>query len=220
MNQGLTLLESVLKMPLLDLPVKSCLVETKKGLVLISPIPDIRNFKNQIDAAGTVTDIVAPSGLHHLGIPQAIQLFPHATIWGAPALRKKRPDIPWQKIFSHDRWPYSEELEVVVLQGIPKLTEIVFFHKASKSLIVTDLCFNHIHGKGLGYWLMFHLFGTYKRFAMSKLFVRMIQDKNLFKESINKILDFDFQTIVISHGVNIEIHAKEAFKNALRERGF
>lgn len=220
MSQGLTVFESTLQMPLLSLPLKSCLVKTNNGLILISPVPDIQKFADDIKAVGSVTDLVAPNALHHLGMANAIELFPDATVWGVPALKTKCPDIPWGKDLFTDQWPYSEDLEVVPLQGAPKLNEVVFFHQPSHSLIVTDLCFNYIHGKGLGYWLMFNIFGTYKRFAMARPLARMVENKPLFQASIDKALALDFHTIVIPHGVDVTDNAKERLKNALRERGF
>lgn len=169
---------------------------------------------------GSVTDLVAPNAFHHLGMASAIELFPEATVWGVPALKNKCPDIPWEKDLLIDPWPYSEDLEVIPLQGAPKLNEAVFFHQSSNSLIVTDLCFNHIHGTGFGYWLMFHIFGTYKRFAIGRLLARMVENKPLFQASIEQVLALDFHRIVIPHGVNVETNAKEQLKNTLYERGF
>ena len=220
MYHHLTVLESSLKMPLLSLPVKSFLVKTASGLVLISPVPDIQQFKEQIDAVGAVTDLVAPNGYHHLGMAQAIALFPNATVWGVPALREKCADIPWQKDLFSDVWPYSDELEIVPLQGAPKLDEVVFFHKPYKRLIVTDLCFNHVDGSGFGYWLMFNIFGAYQRFAVGRLLARLVEDKALFQASLANVLALDFETIMLPHGMNVTTDAKATLKAALQERGF
>ena len=219
MNQGLSTFESSLKMPILELPVKSFLVKAKDGLVLISPVPDIQRFKPQIDAMGTLSDLVAPNGYHHLGMAQAIELFPKATVWGVPALREKCADISWEKDLFCDEWPYDDELKAIALQGAPKLDEVVFFRETSKCLIVTDLCFNHIHGKGLGYWIMFNIFGAYKRFAMSRLLTQMVKDKELFRASLEKVLALDFETIALPHGVNLSQNAKVRLRTALQERG-
>jgi hypothetical protein len=112
------------------------------------------------------------------------------------------------------------ELSLIKLEGMPSYNEVVFLHHASKSLIVTDMCFNIRKPEGLGAKIIFGLFGTYDRFAVSRLFKMMIKDKAALKKSIDEVLSCDFDNIIVSHGENIIGGANEKLRAALAERGF
>lgn len=211
--------ESSLKMPLMPLPVRATLVKGPESLVLISPIRFTEEQVAQIRQIGEVTDIVAPSLLHHLAIPKAVQHFPKATLWGAPDLHKKRADIAWQKILAQDPWPSASGLEPHLIRGAPKLNEVVFLEKQSRTLIATDLCFNLQDARGLGAFLILSYFGTYRRFGVSRFWLRYVKDKEAFLESLRVILSWDFDKIVMAHGHVIESGGKSLLQASLRERG-
>lgn len=202
----------------MKLPIKMTLVRTKAGVVLISPVPKVEDFKTELGSLGVVTDIVAPNLFHHLGIRGAAKLYPEAKIWGAKGFKEKRPNIHWFCEIPSKDWCLDDELLVIPIQGMPKVNEVVLLHRPSKTLIVSDFCFNHIHGSGFGNWLVFHLFGTYRRFAVSKLFLKMINDKDLFAYSVQNLLREDFENIVVPHGEDIVSGGKELLKKALEER--
>ncbi|MCB0393073.1 MAG: hypothetical protein KDD25_00860 [Bdellovibrionales bacterium] len=209
-------LSGEIKMPLLMLPLKSTLVRTSKGVILISPIKGI-DSRDEGREFGDVTDIVGPNLFHHLGINSAKRMFPNAIVWGPSGFKTKRPDVRWTQL-TPESWPYSGELDFLILDGMPKVQEAIFFHAESRTLIVTDLFFNFLRGSGFGYWLIFNLFGTYKRFAMSRLFLSTIKDKAAFKKSITKMMTWDFDRIVIPHGDNVESGAKTLVTRVLKER--
>lgn len=218
-DDNILTLDDNLKMPLLLLPIKMTLVRLQTGVVLISPLPNIERFTTQINAFGKVTDIVAPNLYHNLGIPKASEIYPNARLWGAPGFRQKLPNINWHQEITSGNWPYQQELAVIFIEGMPKMNEVVFIHRNSKTLVVTDLCFNHIHGKGLGYWIIFNLFGTYKRFAVSKLFLKMVKDRKAFIKSVHMLLSEEFDKIVIPHGEIITNNGREKLQEAMLERG-
>lgn len=209
---------SELKMPLVSLPIKMILVRVDSRVVMISPLPDLHRFKKEIDEFGQVSDIVAPNLFHSSGLPAAVKLYPEARIWGVHGFKKKRPDISWDAIIGVDPWPYEEELCLLPLAGMPSFNEVVFLHPRSSTLIVTDLCFNHVHGRGFGYWLIFNLFGTYRKFAVSRLFLRLVSNRALFVDSIQNILQRDFDNIILAHGEDVAGSAKERLVAALREK--
>ncbi|MEZ4741560.1 MAG: DUF4336 domain-containing protein [Bdellovibrionota bacterium] len=213
------ILDSELNMPFMRLPVKMVLVKISGGgVVLISPLPDIKRFTSDIEGFGRITDIVAPNLYHNIGIEAATRLYPDAKLWGVTGYDKKMSHFNWN-FLDGDTWPYSDVLSLHEIKGMPKFNEVEFLHKKSKTLIVTDLCFNHLHGKGFGNWFVFHIFDTYKRFAISRLFLKMVKERSSFEGSIKEILNLDFDKIILSHGVNVEHKAKEKFIDALRERG-
>ncbi len=215
--KNIRFIDSVLKMPFMQLPVRTVIVNINGQEILISPGSKIPS--EQYDPKWNISDIVAPNSYHHGGVPKAASIYKNAKLWAVPGLEKKRADIAWTNILDEKSWPYKDQLEVVPLKGMPKMNEFLFVHKESRSLIVTDMCFNIVGEQGFGQRLIMSLFGTYNRFAIGRLFTKGIQDKSAFKKSISKLLSHDFENIIVSHGSMVQGNGKAILVKALAERG-
>lgn len=211
-------LHSTVNMPLLKLDVTTTALRTSRGVIIISPGKKIAEQETKITQLGRVTDLVAPNLLHHISLLKAVQTFPQATVWGVEGFKLKRPDIAWDKVLTESTWNYSDEIQIIPIHGIPRLNEIVFFHIASKTLVVTDLFFNLVDAKGIGAWIILNLFGTYRRFGISSFYMRSVTDRPAFIESLKKIARLNFDKIIVAHGQPILTNARELFDRALIER--
>lgn len=209
--------ETFKQMPLVSLPVRAAVVEVEGARVLLSP--GSTTTSAQFSALGNITDIVATSLLHSAGCKRASEAFPNARLWGPEGIREKRDRLKWHGIFGKDAWPYEKGLPHLELQGLPKIREIVFLDKQTKTLFVSDLAFNILDAQGFGAWAIFSLFGTYQRFAVSRFFMRSVTDRAAFTTSMQQLLALDFDNIAPSHGDVVVGGAKEKLRAALRERG-
>jgi len=215
----LTYFDSALKMPLMSLPLRSTLITlSSNAKVMISPCPSMSDA--DIHAANGITDIVAPSCFHYLGAQKAKRAFPNATLWAAPGLAEKKPKLKWDRLLTPETWPYQDELEAISIQGMPKVNEVVFLHRASKTLIVSDLCFNMVDATGVGSWMILNLFGTYRKFGVSKFFLKFVADRPAFENSIKDLFTRDFDHLVMGHGNIVNGNAKSLLAQAFLERGF
>jgi hypothetical protein len=192
------LLPSLVTSPLLHLPVLSAVLELDDARVLYAP--GSKTTEAQLRDAGEITDIIAPSLPHTAGVPPAVKIFPGARIWGPVGAREKHPELTWHGIFGVDPWPFESELRAIPLAGVPKLNEVAFLHNESKTLYLTDLVFNVRDPKGLLAWMFFGMFGAYRRFAVSKLFLRLAKDRNAFKQSVATLAALSFENVIPSHG--------------------
>jgi hypothetical protein len=152
------------------------------------------------------------------GVIKACSKYSGATVWGPLGATSKLKTVPWQKQLGKDRWPYQDTLALVALNGMPAVNESVFVHLPSKTLIVADLCFNMTDSKGIGARIIFGLFGTYRKIGISRFFASHIKDKQAFRSSIEKLIQYDFENIVVSHGENLVGQAKTKLLDCLRER--
>lgn len=214
----LIFLDSVLKMPGMPLPVRSVFVPLEKAGVLISPGTKLQPSDYQ--KLPQVTDLIGSNLLHTAGIPKALQSFPKARVWLPEDHEQKLKTKISGSTLTKEAWPFQAELAMITIKGMPKVNEVVFVHKKTGSLIVTDLGFNLTKVSGLGPWIILNLFGSYKRFALSKFYLRNIVDRKAFQDSIYEMMQFDFDQIIVSHGENIYSGGKEIFKKALAERNF
>lgn len=211
------LLDSNIKMPLLSLPVRSSVLSLSTGLILLSPGSKLS--KEQLVQAGDVTDIVASNLLHCAGIKQAHDVFPKARVWGPISAREIKPDIPWTHLLGRDEWIHEREVRHIPLAGLPTNQESVFVDVAAKTLYVTDLFFNLQKATGWGARIILGLFGTYRRFALSKLFLNGVKDRLAFQSSLKQMMTHDFDRVVMAHG-EVLSPARDAVIAAIRERGF
>lgn len=210
-------LPSVVTSPVLQLPVLSAVLELDHARVLFAP--GSKTTEAQLRGAGEITDIIAPSLTHTAGVPAASKAFPRARIWGPLGAREKHPELTWHGIFGADPWPFESELMPIPLAGVPKLNEVAFLHHASKTLYLTDFVFNVREPKGLLAWMFFGAFGTYRRFAVSKLFLRYAKDRDAFNQSIAALVALPFENVIPSHGEPVLNDGKTRLLEALRERG-
>lgn len=214
--KNIKFIETLKKMPLMSLPVRTVVVESPQGTVILSPGSNMTAMDYQ--SLSNVTDIVATNTFHTAGLPIAHSYFPLARLW-VPNRRStnKLPGLTTH-LLETTSWPHQESLALLPLDGLPAIREFAFFHKDSKSLIVTDLCFNMTTVSGLGSWIILSLFGTYRRLGVSRFFAKYITDRLAFEKSLTRVFSCDFENVIVSHGENILTNGKERLLNALAER--
>ena len=180
-------------------------VRLQDGSVLVhSPVPIDEECAAQIRAIGPVSHLIAPSLFHHLFMPQARALFPDATLWGAPGLGEKRPDITFDATLTRDPFPLSEELSLIFIEGVPSMNEVVFFHHPSRSLLVTDYIFNILHPTGALTPAMLTIMNANKKLAQSRLWRMICKDRQAFGQSAQAIMALPFERLIMAHGEVLE----------------
>ena len=117
--------------------------------------------------------------------------------------------------------PWGEEIEVIELAGIPKLREHVFFHKPSRTLVVADLIFNLPESAGAWTRGLLRLVSGMKSYpATSRLFWFYTKDREALSDSLERMLEWDFERVVVGHGDPITVDAKAKVTERLVGDGF
>lgn len=175
-------------------------------------VPDV---EERLEATGPTRFIVAPNRFHHAWVEEYAARFPEAEVWGAPGLPEKRTDLEFHGVLgASPECPWSPDLELHVFGGSKRLGEVVFLHRPSRTLILTDLCFNLSAERPLLTRIAARLLGTYRRVAVSRLVRAAIDDRDAVRRSAERILDWDFDRVVIGHGDLVESGGKDAVKKA------
>ncbi len=113
------------------------------SLVLHSSVPLDAATRQALDELGAVRHVVAPSKVHHFFVGDYIAAYPQARIYGAPGLAAKRKDLRFDEVLSEEApAAWRNEIEQHLFRGVPRMNEVVFFHRATRSLLLTDLAFN------------------------------------------------------------------------------
>ena len=120
-------------------------------------------------------------------------------------------------LFAHKRAVEKEwqgSIEIIPIQGLPKLSEYAIIHKPSRTLILTDLVFNVHEPMNGASRFFFKAYGAYERFGPTRLIQMMVKAPDLFRSSLQKICRADFDRVVMSHGRVLETNGMVEFKKA------
>lgn len=198
-----------------ELGIRMTIVVTHSNEVwLHSPVRFGANLAAQIATLGTVRAIVSPNKMHRLFLPEWVAAHPQASHYAPVGMLLSVPGgKPPVTLSNTPPKEWDGQLEQMEVRGIPELNEVVFFHPATRTLILTDLCFNIREG---GVWtrLLFTLNGAWNRFGPTRILQRAIQDRVAFRASIDRILCWDFDRIIMSHGDIVERDGKALFRAA------
>jgi hypothetical protein len=154
-----------------------------------------------INELGDVAYIVAPNRMHHLFLGKCAERYPEARTFGPPGLAEKVPALRVDEVLK-DAPPsdWADHFEQLVVQGAPKMSEVVFLHKDTRTLVVSDLFFNIVRPANLRTKFVLTLMGTRGKLAKSRGWSLMTEDKAAFDTSVRKVLDWDFDNLVMAHG--------------------
>jgi hypothetical protein len=213
---GLWVLDDILRLPGLRFPVRSAIFQLQSGnLLVLSPLPRIGEVAAAITSLGRVTAIVAPSALHHLGLPAARLAFPGARVFGPTALKSKLRGQPLpEPLVDAAENPWTGAMELVPVEGMPRLAETAFFHPSSGTLWLTDLCFNIRHSDHSPTRLLMRLNGAWDRFGPSRFARSMVREGRALRRSVERMLALKPSRLLPAHGDPVEERATEVLSAA------
>lgn len=199
----------------LETGTRMTILRLRSGALFVhSPVALDRELRDEIDALGTVEAIVAPSRFHHLYVGEWAAAYPKASCSACPGLEKKRPDVDWSRILGDE--PEAEwrgELDQVFFGARPLENEVVFFHRASKSIVSSDFVFNlATHASGFTRTVAF-LLGQSKP-GTTVLERMLIRNRGAAQEQIGRIVAWKAERIVLAHGDVIEQDASRVVQQA------
>jgi hypothetical protein len=183
------------------------------SLLLHSPVELDFDLRRDLDAIGRVRYAVAPNRLHHLYAGKVAASYPEVRLWIAPGLERKRPDLAFVDILG-DEAPaeWQGQVDQTFFRGRPYENEVVFLHRASGTLIMCDLAFNFgPNANGLTRFLL-KLIRSYGRFGPSTLDPWLIRDRGAARQSLERILTWDFDRVIVAHGDVLEHGGHEALR--------
>jgi uncharacterized protein DUF4336 len=192
---------------------------TNGGLLVHSPTRLDLASQAQFQKLGPIVAIVAPSWWHDLFLREYLNAYPDARFYGAPTLLRWNRSLPFAEVLG-DSEPslWKGEINQVHVQGIGLfLDEIVFYHRPSRSLIVADLLFNLSEKDAWITRTMGSLvIGPFPGCRFARLYRPAVTDRRRMRTAVERILDWDFEQIIVGHGAVVESNGKEVFRTAFR----
>ncbi len=208
--------EEELRLAGIRLSVRMTVIQLEDGgLWLHSPLDATDARCAALDELGPVRYAIAPSRWHHLYIGSYRARYPDAKLFGAPGLAKKRQDVAFDGALGNEPdAAWAKELDQTVLDGSRMASEVVFLHRSSRTLLCSDSFFNLRPSDH--WWTKFYqrVSGTANGPCVSRLFKWTIREKAAMRASIDHVLTWDFDRVVMGHGAIIETDGQAALKTA------
>lgn len=183
------------------------------SLLLVSPVAMDEALRGELQNIGPVAWAVAPNRFHHLFLGDCRKAFPGVQLLAAPGLAEKRRDLVFDAVLpggTPAEW--QGQLDLEWFGGTPLLNEVVFLHRASRTLLLCDLAFHMGPSAPLATRLAFRLAGGYGRLAPTRLEKLLVRDRAAARASLARILAWDFDRVVVTHGEVLEHGGREALR--------
>lgn len=116
---------------------------------------------------------------------------------------------------------WEGELLAHEIQGAPEARDTALLHQPSRTLILTELVFNFGEDEPLWTELLLRVaVGGEHHPGMSRPFKLGVKDEAAFRESMETILSWDFDRVMVGHGDVIAQDGKAKLRHALEVAGF
>lgn len=185
------------------------------GLWIHSPVPMTPELRRELAALGEVRHVIGPNLWHDECLREFQAEYPAALFHAAPGLAACKKDVRFGAELSDTPHPdWAGTLEQHLVHGMPRMNEIVFFHPASRSLIIADLGFNLGPDGPWWFGLLMRAYGVWNRFGPTPLEKWMMKDRAAVRDSLDRILAWDFDRVIVGHGRNLEADARRIFREA------
>ena len=188
------------------------------SLMLHSPCDMDDATENAVSRLGQVSCIVAPGSFHYLHVAKAQLRFPAAITYICPGVEQKVPSLQFDWILgpcAPNEW--SGTLDQVLIRGSRFMWEVAMLHKPSKTLLLVDVMENFTEQTANVNWQLkawLKLFGMWNKPKAAPEYRMGWNDKVAARASLEEILSWDFDKIVLSHGDNITENAKQQARHA------
>ena len=197
--------------------IRSTVIDLGEGELFIhSPV--------QISAAsllktlpGQVKYIVSPNKLHSLFLEDWQKALPEANLYAPPGLKSKLPDVSFYKELADEPEPaWQGVLKQKIVRGSWFMSEVVFFHEPSETLILGDLIENHNPEKLA--WLYRVISKAMDMLAPNGTTARIFRwtffRRKKVRQDLQEIMSWHAKRVVVNHGPIVENGAQEFLRNA------
>eukprot|EP00850_Spirogloea_muscicola_P010400 SM000061S19227 [mRNA] locus=s61:220750:222172:- [translate_table: standard] len=187
-----------------------------------SPVPLDQPLREAIDAIGPLRSIVSPNYEHSIYAQQWIDAYPAARAYGCPGIKEKKPkvgiqeEVGWDTV-APEAWQGEFDLawldyEHNPFNRKPFFNEVVFHHRPSGVLFVTDLWWNYPADSPGGTWLFKQgMDRVYRPFYRTFMLAR----RERYQEQVRRILNWEWDALVPCHGHTVVTGGKMALAEAL-----
>jgi hypothetical protein len=175
-------------------------------LFIHSPTPLIGDLKTEIARLGMPNWIIGPNRLHYWWIPDWHAAYPEARIFLAPGIKRQAGDrlaFDGEPLDRGSGYPWDDGIATLAVAG-SYMTEVVFFHRPSRTLLLTDLIENFETDR-IGSPLMRFLTwaggvrdpdGSTPR----DMRLTLLQNRAAVKAAATRMIEWNPERVILAHG--------------------
>ncbi len=201
-------------------PTRMAVARLSTGCVWVwSPIALTPELIDAVVAIGPVSFIVSPNKLHHLFLAEWSHRWPEARLYSPPGLARKMPHLRFEtELGEKQSAPWMTEIDHVVFRGSLAMAEVVFFHRASRTVIVGDLIQRFPTAAARGWkGLLLRLDGLVGHHGSTPREWRLsFVSRAAARAARQQVLAWEPQRLLIAHGECASERATEIVAEALR----
>ena len=215
LDEALWIAETDFKMFGVNIGNRMTMMRTQAGkLIIHSPVRAETPFFDTITGLGEPLCLISPNLFHHLHLTAWRKHYPAAPVLAPPS----QTNIPFDRALENGPLADTDDdIVAVAIGGSARLSEFALIHLSSRTLILTDLAFNFRQLPGLWSPLVARVYGAYGHFGPSRLVKALVRDRAAFKASLNQLMAFDFDRIIVSHGDVVTANGKTVFATAFAD---
>lgn len=216
LDDGLWVIDHEFKMPGgIQIGTRTTLVRLSDGSLFAHALgPADDGDHGEIAKLGAVSQLVAPNLFHNAFVMDWGSRYPGATCYAPPRFDEKVKELEYTALTDEAPAAWANDLQQIFVEGSPELEETVFLHPASRTLLLTDLCFNMMHSDSFITRLVMRIMGGYGHFGPSRLAKSFMKDKDAVRRSIEQVLEWDFDRVIVTHGEVLESNGHAMFEQA------
>lgn len=194
---------------------------SNESIWIESPVPVSPDTLLSITDLGPARYIVAATPRHVWRLDNAQTQFPDAQLWVCRRTRLtlQHGELPITGTLTDTPPPeWADDFEQLEFKGNRLLSEVLFYHKKSHTVIINDLIQMNkkVKGKPLTNFI-FRIAGVlYPNGGVSRDLRMSFTDRDLARESLETLLSWDFDKLIIAHGDCIETDAKSFVEEKFR----
>lgn len=195
---------------------KMVVIRSKDDLFVNSPAKLTQERIEALSDLGRVRYVTPSSKLHgHVYMEDYRRVFPDVELFAAPGLDRRRTDLVFDGLLGSTPDPrWAAVIDQAAFLGHWWLTEIEFFHRPSKTLILGDICYNLGSEAPLRTRLLLRLFGMYGDLTVPRDLRYTMKNKAAARRSVERILEWEFERVIVGHGQIAERDVKRRVRAA------
>lgn len=189
-----------------------------------SPTKICDELAAEVALLGPVKYLIAPNWIHYAYISEWQNAFPDARAWAAPGVAARAKKYRMDIAFDHDLTmdapeEWADDIDQLIAEGSKIHREAVFFHRASKTLILTDLIEN-FEPHALPFWLrpFARLGRVVDPDGQMPLDMRQTFRGNhgVIRAAVQQMIDWAPERVIMAHGRWYQSDAVAELKRAFR----
>ncbi|WP_322758209.1 DUF4336 domain-containing protein [Synechococcus sp. CBW1107] len=209
-------------------PTRMTIVRLGNGdLWCHSPTAFSPALKEQVDSLGPVRHLISPNKIHYVHIGAWLKTYPGAIAWASPGVRerviKQKMDVAFSADLRDAPPPeWDQDLDQMIFAGNLYLDEVVFFHRKSSTLILTDLIENfevsRLNKVSWQYGFLLRVGGCVEPDGQAPLDLRLAfcPRKQDARRSFRRLLDWNPEQLVFAHGRWCDRNGAEQLRRSFR----